>query len=143
MQVVGDVTNSTFAITITKSDGSTVSDFGYEVPSTYYTQWSEGDSARYVFIALTIPGNLKGGSGAASVSVTYSYDTGQGILILLLTIIGIFKDLNNMYLPNDTTITGTLNAQAGVLDSTTEMIITALGILTSIFAVLGNNIHNY
>lgn len=143
MQAVGNVTNTTFTISVTKKDGSAVSGVSWEVPSAYYSQWSTGESARYVFIALTIPGNLKGGSDAATVSVTYSFDSGSGILFFIIDNIGIFQDLNGQYLPNATSITGKLNAQAGVLDSTTELAITILGILASIFAVLGKKIFIY
>mmetsp|Transcript_23438 Transcript_23438/g.26862 ORF Transcript_23438/g.26862 Transcript_23438/m.26862 type:complete len:233 (-) Transcript_23438:670-1368(-) len=122
MKAVSSILTTTFKIEITDSSGNAITDFGWEVPSTYYSEYSRGESARYIFIALKINQSLNGGSTAATVKVTYSYSSGSPV----------FKDLNNAALMDGTSVSGSLKFQFNALSSTEESVITAFGIIATL-----------
>lgn len=83
MKAVASITNTTFAITITDGSGTAITNFGWEIPSEYYSQFSKSSSARYIYIALDVPVNLDGEDNAATVSVKYSAESGSGKYMII------------------------------------------------------------
>ena len=85
MKAVGNISTSTFTITVSDSNGVEVKGVGWEIPSDYYTQYSAADAgAFYIYFSLTIPKTLAGGSKGATVSVQYHNVSGTGRLANLI-----------------------------------------------------------
>lgn len=83
MKAVSSITSTTFTISIIDGSGKANTNFGWEIPSEYYSQFSKASSARYIYIALDIPENLEGGDKAATVSVKYSAEAGSGKFVII------------------------------------------------------------
>ena len=85
MKAVGNISTSTFTITVSDSNGVEVKGVWWEIPSDYYTQYSAADAgAFYIYFSLTIPKTLAGGSKGATVSVQYHNVSGTGRLANLI-----------------------------------------------------------
>ena len=116
MRALGNISSSTFTVTITKSGDKSFTNFGWSVPSTYYTQYGASESARYIYIELTINEKLE---ADATIRLTYSGS-------------GVFRDTNNVELSTSDSVSGSLNANYGDITSIDKIVAQALGTLTSI-----------
>ena len=116
MRAVSNITSSTFTITITKSGGGSFTNFAWSVPSTYYSQYGASESARYIYIELTIGEELE---ADATISLTYAGS-------------GVFWDTNNVDLSTTDSATGKLKANFEEITSLDKIVVQIFGSLTSI-----------
>lgn len=78
MTAVSSILTSTFNIQIVDSENKDITNFGWTVPSDYYSEYVSSESARYIYISLDIKETLSGGDNAATVTVTYNFNSGLG-----------------------------------------------------------------
>jgi hypothetical protein len=78
MTVVSSILSSTFKIQIVDSENKEITNFAWAVPSEYYMEYVNSESARYIYISLDIQETLGGGDNSATVTVNYNFDSGLG-----------------------------------------------------------------
>jgi len=127
MTAVSDVLDTSFSIEIVDSSDKQITDFSWKVPEVYYDQYKSSTSAKFIFIALDIKETIEGGSNAATVKVTYNFDSGTGI----------FKDTLNQFLANQTNIEAKLHSKHSSLSGIEEIAVTVIGIITAIIVATG------